>query len=91
LMGYDEARWAGALGYENQDAQDSLEIIRLARQSTYRLLKTLPDDTFGHSVTHPEYHEPYTFEKWLGIYARHIPDHIDQMNKNVEAWKRAKG
>jgi len=90
LMGYEEAKWADALDYKNQDAQDSLEIIRLARQTTYRLLKTLPDKVFTHAVMHAEYSEPYTFEKWLNIYARHIPDHIEQMQKSYDAWKKQK-
>jgi hypothetical protein len=89
LMGYEEAKWAGALGYEHQDRHDSLKIIKLARQTSYRLLKTLPDDVFEHSVKHQEYPEPYTFDKWLDIYARHIPDHIAQIEANMEAWKRA--
>ncbi len=90
LMGYEEAKWADALDYKNQNAQDSLEIIRLARQSTYQILRTLPDELFTHSVNHAEYSEPYTFEKWLNIYARHIPDHIDQMKKSYEAWKKVR-
>jgi len=90
LMGYEEAKWADALDYKNQDTQDSLEIIRLARQSTYRLLKTLPDEIFTHAVKHAEYTVPYTFEQWLNIYAHHIPDHIDQMKKSYQAWKKQK-
>jgi len=88
LMGYEEAKWAGALGYEQQDREASLGIIKLARQTTYRLLKTLPEKVFEHSVKHQEYPEPYTFDKWLDIYARHIPDHIAQIEGNVEAWKK---
>jgi hypothetical protein len=88
LMGYEESKWAGALDYQQQDADDALQIIRLARQSTYRLLKTLPDEVFGHAVKHPEYDEPYTFDRWLNIYARHIPDHVDQSKKAYEAWKK---
>ena len=88
LMGYDEAMWAGALNYKDQDTEDALNIIRLARQTTYRLLKSLPDEVFTHSVVHPEYSEPYTFEKWLNIYSHHIPDHIEQMKKTVERWGR---
>jgi hypothetical protein len=87
LMAYDEARWAGALDYRRQDAEDSLQIIKLARQTTHQLLKTLSDEVFNHSVTHPETPEPYTFDTWLGIYARHIPDHVDQMKRAYEAWK----
>ena len=88
LMGYEEAKWAGALAYQKQDTEDALQIIRLARATTYRLLKTLPVATFEHTVKHPEYDEPYTFDKWLNIYSGHIPDHIQQIQKTVEAWKR---
>jgi hypothetical protein len=87
LMGYEEARWAGALDYQHQDVECALDIIRLARQTTYELLKRLPDEFFTHSVTHPEYDEPYTFDRWLSIYSGHIPDHIAQMQKTVHAWQ----
>ena len=87
LMGYDEADWADALNYKKQSVEDALEIIRLARQSTYELLKRQPDEVFTHSVVHPEYPDaPYTFEQWLNIYARHIPDHIDQLKRSYQAW-----
>ena len=88
LMGYDEAKWADALEYQKQDAEDALQIIKLARQTSYRLLKTLPEEAFAHVVEHPEYSEPYTFDKWLNIYARHIPDHVEQMRQAYAAWKK---
>ncbi|MGA7192686.1 MAG: DinB family protein [Anaerolineales bacterium] len=84
LMGYEEAKWADALSYKKQSVDDALQIIKYVRQTTYNLLKTLPDEVFTHSVIHPEYSEPYTFERWLNIYARHIPDHIEQIKKTVE-------
>jgi DinB superfamily len=84
LMGYEESKWADALGYKKQSVDDALQIIKYARQTTYDLLKTLPDEVFTHSVIHPEYSEPYTFERWINIYARHIPDHIEQIKKTVE-------
>lgn len=90
LMAYQEAKWADTLGYKEQNAEDALEIIRLARQSTYELLKRQPDEVFTHLVTHPEFpDEPYTFESWLNIYARHIPDHIEQIKATYQAWKES--
>jgi hypothetical protein len=90
LMGYEEAKWAGALDYQSQDVENALDIIRLARRTTYQLLKRLPDEVFQHSVKHPQYSEPYTFDRWLSIYAHHIPDHIEQIKKTVLGWKPAK-
>jgi DinB superfamily len=87
LMGYEESKWADALHYRDQNIEDALQIIKYARQTTYRLLKTLPDEVFSHTVIHPEYDEPYTFDQWLEIYARHIPDHIGQMMRSYHSWK----
>jgi hypothetical protein len=88
LMAYEESKWAKALNYLKQDADDSLQIIKYARHSTYRLLKTMPPEVFENSVKHPEQSEPYTVDRWLEIYARHIPDHIAQMNRAYDAWKQ---
>lgn len=90
LMGYEEAKWADALKYAKQNVDDALQVIKLARLTTYNLLKSLPDEVFTHTVKHPEHPEPYTFERWLEIYSKHIPDHIAQMRKNVELWKKQK-
>lgn len=88
LMAYEESKWAGALNYQDQSAEDALQIIKLARRTTYRLLKSLPESVFEHAITHPEMNTPYTFDTWLGIYARHIPDHVDQMRRAYEAFKK---
>jgi hypothetical protein len=89
LMGYQEADWPRKLDYFAQDPQLSLQIIRSARLSTYNLLKSLPDEVFEHTVKHEEYSDPYTFDQWLEIYAKHIPDHIEQLNRSVQAWKES--
>jgi len=90
LMAYEESKWADALGYREQDVDSSLAIIRLARETTHRLLKTLPAQVFDHSLKHPEYAEPYTFDIWLGLYARHIPDHVEQMKRAYQAWQNSR-
>lgn len=87
VMPYEEARWAQALTYRTQNMDDALESFRLARKTTYHLLKTLPDAVFTHSVIHPQFDEPYTFEQWLNIYADHVPGHVGQLKNNHKAWK----
>ena len=87
LMAYDQDRWALALNYHEQDVDDALQVTKYARLTTYKWLKTLPDEVFTHTVNHPEYKEPYSFEKWLDIYAGHIPAHIEQIKANYQAWK----
>lgn len=87
LMGYDQDKWTAELDYHDQSYEDALEIVRLVRKTTYELLKKQPDDVFGHSVQHPEYDEPYTFEQWLNIYSQHIPGHVEQIKNNYRLWR----
>lgn len=87
LMAYDQDRWAVALNYHDQDVDDALQVTKYVRLTTYKWLKTLPDAVFTHTVNHPEYKEPYSFEKWLDIYAGHIPAHIEQIKANYQAWQ----
>lgn len=91
LMGYDQDKWAVELNYHDQSYEDALEIVRLVRKTTYELLKKQPDDVFEHSVRHPEYDEPYTFEQWLNIYSAHIPGHIEQIRNNYKIWRDQQG
>ena len=74
LMGYDQDAWANTLKYHEHDLEDALEVTRLARKTTYELLKRQPDEVFTHSIIHPEYEAPYTFEQvdqsLFGAYSR---------------------
>src|SRR5512143_1026736 len=91
LMGYDQEKWTTALDYHDQSTEDALEIVRLVRKTTYELLKRQPDEVFEHTAKHPEYDEPYTFEKWLKIYSGHIPGHIEQIRDNYRLWRDRQG
>ena len=86
LMPYDEGKWAKALGYQDQDPEVALALFRLLRQRTHTLLHGLPDEVFAHSVTHPEFAQPYDVDIWLDIYTRHVPEHIAQLQGTLEAW-----
>jgi DinB family protein len=95
LMSYDDNKWSKALVYPKQNMEDALQLFRLTRQTTYHLLKALPDPVFMQSVIHPEYGYPeygdvYTLEKWLRIYTRHVRDHVEQLHQNHRAWKEQK-
>jgi hypothetical protein len=91
VMGYDQDQWVDILNYHEHDLEDALEVVRLARKTTYALLKKQPDEIFEHIVMHPEYNEPYTFENWLNIYSAHIPGHIEQIMNNYKIWRDQQG
>jgi hypothetical protein len=91
LMGYDQDKWAVELNYHEHDLEDALEATRIARKTTYKLLKTVSDEVFNtHWIKHPEYEDPYTFDKWVNIYSAHIPGHIEQIQNNLKLWKAQK-
>ena len=90
LMGYDQDVWANELNYHDQNYEDALQFVKYARLTTYNWIKTLPDEVFTHTVKHPEYEDPYTFEMWLEIYSSHIPGHIEQIKNNVKLWRDQK-
>jgi hypothetical protein len=91
LMGYDQDKWAVELNYHEQSWEDALEVVKFVRKTTYKLLKGQPDEVFQNTVKHPEYDEPYTFEKWLNIYSGHIPGHIEQIQNNYKIWRDQQG
>lgn len=91
LMGYDQDKWTIELDYHDHSWEDALEVLRLARKMTYALLKKQPEEVFSHSVKHPEYDEPYTFEQWLDIYSAHVPGHIEQIKNNYKIWRDRQG
>ena len=86
LMGYDQAQWADTLQYHDHNLEDALEVTRLARKTTYELLKRQPEEVFTHSIVHPEYEAPYTFDQWVNIYSAHIPGHIEQIRANIKKY-----
>ena len=87
LMAYDQDVWANKLDYHNQSTEDALEVLKGVRKMTYDLIKRLPDEIWANTVEHPEYDEPYSFEKWLGIYANHPYVHLGQVQENYRLWK----
>jgi hypothetical protein len=91
IMGYNQPLWAEVLNYHEHNFEDALEVTRLARKTTYVLLKRVPEIVFNtHWILHPEYDSPFTFDTWLNNYSAHIPGHIEQIQNNVTAWKNKK-
>ena len=85
LAGYDENRWAESLTYHNQDTEDALELFKSLRKKSYTLIKTLPDEVWSNTALHSEDGE-ISFDQWLDIYERHVPEHIRYVQENYDAW-----
>lgn len=86
LMAYDENQWATALDYHNLPTEDAVELFRWLRGNTHKLIQTLPEETWAHTAYHPELGD-ITLADWLDTYARHVPDHIGQMEDVFRHWQ----
>ena len=85
VMAYDENGWMKALRYSEQSTDDSIELFKWLRLTSYKLIKGLPESTWVHTIEHPE-NGTMTMDDWLDVYASHIPDHVEQMERGYAAW-----
>ncbi len=85
VLAYDENVWVKGLNYDSQSTEDALELFKLLRRHTYNLIKPLPEAVWSNTVNHTE-NGIMTFDEWLDIYNQHIPDHLEQMQKNYDEW-----
>lgn len=90
VYGYDENKWAKHLDYHSQNIEESLELFKLLRKASYDLIKTVSEETWQTATVNHSENGTMTFEQWLKVYEEHIPVHIRQMQRNLEAWKNQK-
>ncbi len=88
LMAYDENQWASALDYHDQSIEDALALFEWLRRKSYTLIKTLPEPVWAHASYHPENGDT-TLDDWLDTYERHVPEHIEYMRQNYDAWLKS--
>lgn len=86
VAAYDENLWAQTLQYHDLSIEDSLELFRLLRKTSYDVIKDLPEETWSNTIYHSE-NGIMTMDDWLDSYESHIPVHIAQMERNLKAWE----
>jgi hypothetical protein len=87
LMAYDGDRWARDLHYHDQDPDQAVEQFEILRRRSYDLIRRAPPDAWGRQCYHPE-NGNMTLDDWLDIYARHIPEHVQQMDEVYAEWRQ---
>lgn len=87
VYGYDENKWATALNYHAQSTDDALLLFSLLRKASYELIKTVDEETWQNATVIHSDNGVMTFEQWLKVYEEHVPVHISQMQRNLQAWK----
>jgi hypothetical protein len=86
VMAYDENAWAQRLNYHAQNPDDALQLFRWLRHNSHALLASLPETVWAHTIQHPE-NGTMTMDDWLAVYARHVPDHVAQMDRILAEWQ----
>ena len=87
VMAYDEMKWAKELLYHDLSTDNALELFRWLRGNIWRLIQQMPESVWKNTINHPE-NGTMTMDDWLDIYARHITDHIAQMQKVYDSWRK---
>ena len=85
IVGYDPDHWAREFDYENHPLDAALATVEAVRANTAPIIRRLPVEAWEKEGTHTESGR-YTAGDWLRIYSEHLEEHIDQINRAVEAW-----
>ena len=84
-MGYDEMGWARRLDYHAQSPDVAVELFRWLRATSYLLVAHQPEAVWAHTVEHSDA-GTMTMDDWLDTYARHVTDHVAQMQAVYDDW-----
>ena len=90
IVGYDQEEWARRFNYHQLPLDTALQTVEAVRATTVALLRRLPTDAWTRQGRHTE-SGPYGVDNWLDTYALHLEKHSGQIERNLEAWKAARG
>ena len=86
IVGYDPDTWAREFDYANHPLDAAMATVKAVRANTAPILRGLPDGAWAKEGMHTESGR-YTAADWLRIYSEHLEEHIDQINRTLEAWR----
>jgi hypothetical protein len=86
IVGYDPDTWAREFDYANHPLDAALATVEAVRANTVPVLRRLPEEAWAKEGTHTE-SGGYSAADWLRIYSEHLEEHIEQINRTVDAWR----
>jgi hypothetical protein len=86
IVGYDQDEWARVCDYVNHPLDIALATVDAVRAHTAVMLRGLPQDAWLKVGRHSE-RGAYSAEDWLKIYVAHLEKHVQQIARNVSAWR----
>jgi uncharacterized damage-inducible protein DinB len=84
IQAYDQDAWARTFNYARRDPKDSLERLRILRESNVALLKSLPKNLFANYGMHAERGKE-TVSHLINMVAGHDLNHLRQIEAIVKA------
>lgn len=75
LAPYDETLFAQSLFYQNEPIAEILQLFRLNRAQTVRILRQLPEEAFARRGVHEQYGE-FRVDALVEHYAEHVDHHL---------------
>lgn len=79
IQPYDQNAWARMEDYITAPLESSLMIFEGIQQRFSALLKTMSEDDFKRTYTHPEYNKQFTLAEATQLYAWHGMHHVAQI------------
>jgi hypothetical protein len=89
ILGYDQEEWARTFDYHAHPLEAALATVEAVRANTAALLQRVPESAWSKEGHHTESGR-YTMDDWLRIYADHVHNHSDQIDRAHEAWKKSR-
>lgn len=83
---YDQDKWAQSLHYDSQSIDENLELFKILRNLTCRLLKQIQDDEWNNYMAHPERGNISVID-YINELIEHVDTHIKQILRNYDSWK----
>lgn len=78
IQGYDQAKFAVRLKYNEREIEPALDAFRAARATTAQLFGLMSEDDWKREGHHTESGK-FGVEDWLRVYAAHAHDHAAQI------------
>ncbi len=82
---YEQDRWAEFLHYEAQSIDENLELFKILRSLTYKLLLQIKEEEWDNYFMHPERGKTM-LENYLRLLNDHVDVHIKQILRNYDSW-----
>lgn len=84
----DQDDWARHLGYTEASPADLLALYRTNRRGNVRLLRRVTAEQLAKGGFHPELERKVTLAEWVERLAGHGPNHLGQIERLKEGYRR---